>query len=402
MGGRLDWLIIGGGLHGVHIAARLIGEGRVSPDRLRLLDPADALLARWRQCTAATGMRHLRSPSVHHLDLHPFALLRFAGKRKQRESGSFVPPYERPSLRLFNEHCAEVVDRFGLADLHLRDRATGCVAGPKGVEVSTAEGLQLEAERVVLALGASEQPAWPAWAPRGHARVQHIFGPGVGDPEAGEGGGAVAVVGGGITAVQVALRWAAAGRPVHLVARHALREHQFDSDPGWLGPRFMAGFARERDWGRRRALIRAARHRGSAPADVLADLRRALAQGALQLHQDEVVSLHENDASLTIQLQGGAALTVDRALLATGFSAHRPGGALVDGLVTSASLPCAACGYPIVDGALRWHPRVHVSGPLAELELGPSARNIAGARRAADRLVESLPGRRPRDSGSAA
>ena len=37
--------------------------------------------------------------------------------------------------------------------------------------------------------------------------------------------------------------------------------------------------------------------------------------------------------------------------------------------------------------ALRWHPRVYVSGPLAELELGPSARNISGARRAAERLV---------------
>ncbi|MCH2107642.1 MAG: hypothetical protein MK291_13495, partial [Planctomycetes bacterium] len=35
----------------------------------------------------------------------------------------------------------------------------------------------------------------------------------------------------------------------------------------------------------------------------------------------------------------------------------------------------------------RWHPRVFVSGALAELELGPTARNIAGARRSADRIV---------------
>jgi len=63
---------------------------------------------------------------------------------------------------------------------------------------------------------------------------------------------------------------------------------------------------------------------------------------------------------------------------------------MVDELVHSARLPCASCGYPIVDQALRWHPRVHVSGPLAELELGPSARNIAGARRAGDRIVKHL------------
>ena len=66
---KLDWLIIGGGIHGVHIAARLLGESGVAPDRLRILDPCDRLLARWRNCAAATGMTHLRSPGVHHLDL---------------------------------------------------------------------------------------------------------------------------------------------------------------------------------------------------------------------------------------------------------------------------------------------------------------------------------------------
>jgi hypothetical protein len=49
--------------------------------------------------------------------------------------------------------------------------------------------------------------------------------------------------------------------------------------------------------------------------------------------------------------------------------------------------PFAARGYPIVDKALRWHPRIHVTGPLAELELGPAARNIVGARMTAERLI---------------
>ena len=62
-----------------------------------------------------------------------------------------------------------------------------------------------------------------------------------------------------------------------------------------------------------------------------------------------------------------------------------PGSFCAEG--ASASLPCARCGYPIVDPSLRWHPGVYVSGPLAELELGPVARNIAGARRAGDRIV---------------
>ena len=76
--------------------------------------------------------------------------------------------------------------------------------------------------------------------------------------------------------------------------------------------------------------------------------------------------------------------------IATGFQNKRPGGGLVDSLIESAALPCADCGYPVVDKALRWHPRVHVSGALAELELGPASRNIAGARRAGDRLVAAI------------
>ena len=85
--------------------------------------------------------------------------------------------------------------------------------------------------------------------------------------------------------------------------------------------------------------------------------------------------------------EDGRAISCDRVLLATGFGAARPGGRLVDELVAAASLPCAPCGYPVVDHGLRWHPRVHVTGPLAELELGPVARNIAGARRAGDRIL---------------
>ena len=51
----LDWLIIGGGIHGVHIAARLLGESGVAPERLRIVDPGDRLLAHWRSCAATTG-----------------------------------------------------------------------------------------------------------------------------------------------------------------------------------------------------------------------------------------------------------------------------------------------------------------------------------------------------------
>ena len=381
----LDWLIVGGGIHGVHIAARLMGEAGVDSERLRIIDPGARLLERWRTCTGTTGMTHLRSPSVHNLDLNPWSLMEYAEQRNPRETDLFTPPYNRPNLRFFNDHCDRVIAAFDMDRLHLRDRAVACRVGRDGIAVDLASGPTLQAANVVLAIGAGEQPQWPAWAPRDHARVHHVFDPRFDawptEPEA------IAVVGGGISAVQVALRLAGEGHDVHLVSRHALREHQFDSDPGWLGPRFMAGFEREADADRRRAMIAKARHRGSVPPDVRDALQAAVANRSVRWHEGQVDGVDARDAVVTMALSNGTKLEIQRVLMATGFAGRRPGGAFIDGLVKSASLPCAGCGYPIVDTALRWHPRVYVSGPLAELELGPSARNISGARRAADRLV---------------
>ena len=382
----LDWLIIGGGIHGVHIAARLLGEADVSPDRLRIVDPGDRLLARWRTCAATTGMSHLRSPSVHHLDLEPWSLERFAGRRPRGQRREcFAVPYNRPALELFNEHCDQVVQTFGLADLHIQGRATRCSVDCDGVVVQLSNGRETAAQNLVLAIGAGEQPEWPDWARRSHARVHHVFEPGFdGWPSSSE---TVAVIGGGISAAQVSLRLLEEGHHVHLVSRHALRQHQFDSDPAWLGPKFMTGFSLERDFDRRRALIAEARHKGSVPPDVRRALGRAIDQGQLLWHEDEVEGLDGRGDGLVLELTAHAEIEAERVLLATGFASPRPGGSMVDALIESASLPCARCGYPIVDSALRWHPRVRVSGPLAELELGPVSRNIAGARRAADRLV---------------
>ena len=386
----LDWLIIGGGIHGAHIAARLLGESGVEADRVRILDPGDELLARWRACTAITGMRYLRSSSVQHLDPSPWSLQRFAGKRKTRQPGLFAFPFARPSLELFNAHCDHVVKTFGLAELHIHDRALSCALDCDGVVVRTAGGRDLVAHNVVLAIGAGERPRWPAWAPRDHPRVRHVFEPGFDDSWPSRDRQAVAVVGGGISAGQVALRLDEEGHRVRLVSRHALRKHQFDSDPGWLGPKRMSAFSRERDLDRRRAIIGAARHRGSVPPGVWHALRRAIAQERLVWHESTIDGLDVEESSLRLRLSTAEELVVDHVLLATGFASGRPGGAMVDELIASASLPCAGCGFPVVDSALRWHPRIRVTGPLAELELGPVSRNIAGARRAGDRILKTL------------
>jgi cation diffusion facilitator CzcD-associated flavoprotein CzcO len=384
----LDWLIVGGGVHGVHLAARLLGEADVPADRLRIVDPAVRLLDRWKTCTALTGMQHLRSPSVHHLGIKPMALRLFARHRMERTITQYAPPYDRPALELFNAHCDDIIQTFGLDALHVRGRVTACTIDCDGVSAGLSNGETLTARHLVLAIGNSEQPCWPDWAPQDHTRIHHVFQPDFeGWPTDAE---RVVIVGGGISAAQVALRLCHEGHQVRLVTRHPWRQHQFDSDPGWLGPKFLRSFHQEPDLGRRRAAISLARHRGSVPPAVYRALRGAIEAGQIQHHQQPVDRVEPSAEKVVLHLADGAALVADRVLLATGFASGRPGGAWVDALIASAALPCAPCGYPIVDAALHWHPRIFVSGPLAELELGPAARNIAGARRAGDRIVGAV------------
>lgn len=399
----LDWLVIGGGPHGVHAAARLVGQVGVPREGVRILDDEAALLARWRRCTRNTGMRYLRSPAVHHLDLSSASLQRFAKSGKgQRFAQPFTRPYSRPSLELFDRHSDHVIDALGLQDLHVRGRADALEIGDDCVRVGVAGGSpgvpsQLESRRVVLALGAPRAPHWPEWATAAAARdgalgrsgvIQHLFDPGFELADGVETGcGVVAVVGAGISGVQAAVRLARSGRSVLLLSRHALRIHQFDSDPGWQGPKYMAGFSATKDLGERRRRIREARHRGSIPPDVLAALRRARAEHDLEhLEGVEVRSATVTGGRVSLDL-GDRTVAVDRVLLATGFSGRRPGEGWLDEAVEVHDLPCAECGYPIVDRGLRWHPRVLVTGALAELEIGPVSRNLSGAMRAGERIA---------------
>ena len=138
----------------------------------------------------------------------------------------------------------------------------------------------------------------------------------------------------------------------------------FDSDAGWVGPKNMRRFSPTMDLDARRAMITNARHVGSVPPRVHREFQRACDVLDLQRHQGQV---HGQAVNQGVRLRvNGRRLTVDAVLLATGFVASRPGGALVDRLVQRHDLPCAACGYPIVDKHLRWHSRVLVSGRLGE------------------------------------
>jgi hypothetical protein len=369
------------------------------------------------------GMGFLRSNVVHHMGIKPMDLAEFGDRYSPR--GHFRGPYRRPSLEVFNRHADRVFREWGLGDLWLQDCCQGLRPRRGGGWWVTLVGgrREMAVRNVILALGPGGAPAWPGWARelRGRAgedRVMHVLDEGpdlsLHPPGWGRDGGADngpdLVVGGGLSAAQVALRLHDAGRPVVLLHRTPLREEPWDANPGWHGPREMDGFLAIRDPDQRRAVVIAARHRGTVTAEVHRAIKATLRRGSLQSVMGEVVEAgfqtpgdaggeggdeprsEASTSPLRLVVRGKGEtetriLRPARVILATGFGCRRPGGVWLDEVVEGCDLPVASCGHPVPGPHLQWGRGLFVSGALADLELGPTARNIHGARVAARRIL---------------
>jgi cation diffusion facilitator CzcD-associated flavoprotein CzcO len=388
----LDWLIIGGGIHGTAISHILTQRAGVPRDRLRVLDPYEKPLARWTACALNTGMDFLRSPLAHQLHFDPFSLRFFAQIQRGKPLARFIPQYSRPAFVFFQEHSAWLIEHYRLDALRVIGRAEGLTRIQDGWRVETSQG-GLESRRVVLAMGATEQPYWPSWAlqlRKAGAPIHHIFDLGFVRENLSPWLSAI-IIGGGITAAQTALAMTEQ-QPgtVKLLTRHPVRLAHFDSDPCWVTEICLNQFHQNRDFDRRRALIRQVRNRGSMPPEVAARLSESVQNERLNQQIDEVKrAIVDENGQIRLSLAGGDILKTDLVILATGFDPVRPGGDWIDRAIGDYNLPRAACGYPIVDESLCWSPKLYVSGPLAELEIGPVSRNIIGARLAGERLLSA-------------
>jgi pyruvate/2-oxoglutarate dehydrogenase complex dihydrolipoamide dehydrogenase (E3) component len=279
-----------------------------------------------------------------------------------------------------------VVRRRGLARLRIKGRAVALHAGRSSIEAELEDGERIAARHILLALGLGEQPRWPQWAlelRRKGAMVSHLSDPaheGVGPQNR------IAVIGAGSSGVQLALALAGthAGR-VTLLSPHPLRVSNYDFDPCWIGPKCMRSFSRL-DWSCRRQVVDQNRFPGTIPEDVAQHLETALKAGRLDMLIDRIRRVTFRAGGIEMTMASGTFSRFDEVVLATGFQGVRPGGRFIDRAVEAFKLNCAPCGYPILDEYLRWHERLFVTGPLAELQIGPCSRNIIGARNAGRRL----------------
>ncbi|UII56137.1 FAD/NAD(P)-binding protein [Cytobacillus spongiae] len=383
-----EWVIIGGGIHGCTIANYLIKSGKTTIDDLLIIDSHKEPMEKWKKLTSRIGMEYLRSPSVHHIDVNAFSLQNF---RKLINHTEFYGQYKRPSLALFNEHCDSIITNVHLKDCWEQGRVIHVNKEEGKWKIETDKGQSVLSNNLVISISVNEDLHIPKWVndlgEESASHISHIFSEEL--TNLNDLTPPILVVGGGITAAHTVIKLCGLfpGK-VTLLSRHRFRVHGFDSDPGWLGPKNMKFFSEIEDYKMRREEITNARHKGSIPNDIYQKLIRLEKQGALRLVFDEVEAANKHNHEISINLKGGSGdFAFKHIILATGFESKLPEKGWLKQLIQKENLACATCGYPIVNQGLEWCPHLYVSGPLAELEIGPTARNISGARKAAERIV---------------
>ncbi|MDQ0999741.1 thioredoxin reductase [Neobacillus niacini] len=387
-----DWIIIGGGIQGCTLAISLIKSGKVSPRKLLIIDPHEQPISQWKRNTDRIEMEYLRSPSVHHLDVAPFSLQWFA--RKAKFSQPFYGYYKRPSLSLFHQHCESVFHEIDLKQSWHIGRVSNLERKYDEWWIQTEDNSWLHTKNVAIATGFTEALNYPSWSNEMKERyphlICHIFEKEV--PETFNEGQPLVIVGAGITAAHLSLKLSKLHEQVILITRHDFRVHDFDSDPGWLGPKNMTSFLKIKDYKTRRQTITNARYRGSFPKELSLALSRLIQKNKLKVFYDEIESCSNCDeSSLLLKLKNSEEkIETPRILLATGFQSNMEYLSWLQPVINHEKLLCAECGFPIVSKNLEWGKKLFVVGALAELEIGPTARNISGARTAANRIVSAI------------
>ena len=370
-------LVVGAGPQGLAAVLHLLERAPRLADDLLVADPA-GWMGRWNDRFARFDIAHLRSPGVHHPGCDPHELTDWCRRRGHPSD----LPYSIPTTTGFRAYCEHLVATAGLTEAVTPVGVQALAAGAARSVARLDDGTTVSARHVVLAVDPARRQL-PTWVPDtagvaperlAHAEEVDLRGLRLD-------GEVVVVVGGGLTAGHLAVGAAARGATVHLVARRALRESMFDTDPGWLGPRNLRAYYAIDDPRERLRQCLAARDGGSIPPWMARRLRALAADGVLEIHAPtEVRTARPTGSGLALELTDGTELAADRVWLATGtrpdVHAHRLTAALAAGHPAT-----VVDGWPVLERDLRWPgTNVHLLGRLAMLALGPAAGNLWGAR----------------------
>lgn len=369
------WTIIGGGIQAVTIAIKLKSIG-IKDHELTIIDPHQSLCEQFEDYTQRIQMPYLRSPCVHHIHPNPFHLNQFA-KCHQYINASYGP-YKRPNRALFIDHIHHLLHKFNLNKNHIVGFANKISFNQKQWHVQLSQHNWVTSDYLVIATGCNHVPYIPHNF-KHTPDVYHIF-----DSRLNLHKQTSHVVGSGISAAHVTLKLLQ-HQPqsvIHLWTNKVIDVHDFDADPGWLGPKKMSNFSALTDSKTKLKIIQKERHKGSMPKELALRLKKHMKQGKLIMHINELKDIHHHHIC-TEQY----CMFYDSVVLATGFEDTLMQQPIIKQLVKNFNAPVSDAGLPSISSHLEWLPNLFVTGGLADLELGPFARNIMGGREAAAKIA---------------
>ena len=393
--------IIGGGIHGVAIAIRLLRDMPTAVKHLAIVDRHPQPLIQWRRKTERQGMTFLRSPVVHHITPDALGIVEYA--ERHNRTSELAPPYSQPSTQLFWDFCKgtlaelearKVYYQFDVAKLRW-DKG----AGRFPFRLISTNNQGFRSRCVILAIGADDcayvPPEFVQWQCRYPDRILHASQFEVGCEDEQNGTGKIVIVGGGLTAGTLAKSLSTRGHSVVLIARKQLKTEQFDFPPVWLGPKALAEFANETDFRRRYEIIQQNRGEGSITPNIM----EVLLNGPnIDIYPESwvhnIVAAEEGSPTaqgLRVETTCGVITSVSRVILATGYRFDLRRYGFLRELITQYPVPLV-CGLPRLDTDLQLYPIENLfgSGTIAQLQIGPASGNIAGANLAYERLREKL------------
>ncbi|WP_026732574.1 FAD-dependent oxidoreductase [Fischerella sp. PCC 9605] len=390
---KTDLAIIGAGPHALTLVTHLLQKRQNMRGKIVVFDKGDRWMSQWQHQFAALEIPHLRSPAVHHPDPNPFALRKFAESRKSE----LFPPYDLPGTHLFEDFCEDVIRRFSLQQQVIPLAVTRIEPLPSPIRPRLRlwlhSGQSIIARRVVLATGSSklQLPDWVIQIKSGYPQDRLCHSQTVDLRQLRLMGERVLIVGGGLTSGHLAVGTISRGAKVHLMIRRQLQEKLFDAEPGWLGPKYLKGFFAEQDYQKRFDMLVEARNGGSMTPAMGMQLRREVRNGNLKIDENcQVLKAEWLGKKWQVRCSDGSQHEYSRIWLSTGTKFDATSEVLLQEVLEAYPIKIVN-GLPVLDEYLRVPGcELFLMGGLAALQVGPTARNLSGARMASEKIARAI------------
>ncbi len=381
-----DVCVVGAGPHG--LAATLLFK-RIDPSmKVTVIDRSDEWLSSWNRQFQRADISTLRSPIVHHPSPDSFALDDFLTQSSFSRSGF---PYNPPTTECFSAFCTQIINDADLDD-PLIAIPQSLQSSHNGIELKTTSGI-IRARYLIIATNPHHKiiPKWAKDLSQKSTLVKHASDVDLCDT-ANLDGQSITVIGGGLTAAHLSRGAALKGASVKMVARRPLQIRNFDTDPGWLGPKYLNGYYLQQDTQKRIQIAREARGGGSIPQymhDALLNFEKTDAIEILESTQ--VTSAKTKDPKgCLLKLTNDKTIYSDQVWLATGTCTDLQSMEFLHPVLENVSF---VDEFPVLDRSLRLKPHpIYLMGRTTTYALGPAAGNLWGATRAAHRITTDITG----------